>query len=81
VVGGFDKENVQPYMAWSRDGGTSWTDISALLPGYGRKVEGAGTRVAMVTSIVHDPQGRILFTMNERENQEVRLFQLTLGQR
>lgn len=81
VVGGFDKENFQPYMAWSRDGGTSWTDISALLPGYGRKAEGAETRVAMVTSIVQDPQGRILFTMNERENQEGRLFQLTLGQR
>lgn len=81
VVGGFDKENFQPYMAWSRDGGSSWTDISALLPGYGRKVEGAETRVATVTSIVQDPQGRILFTLNEREDQQGRLYQLILGQR
>ncbi|MFC0254528.1 WD40/YVTN/BNR-like repeat-containing protein [Massilia consociata] len=81
VVGGFDKHNFRPYMAWSKDGGTTWTDISSMLPGYTRTANGADTRVAVVTSIAEDPQGRILFTMNEREDQQGRLFQLTMGRR
>lgn len=78
VVGGFDKENFRPYLAFTQDGGKSWTDISSLLPGYTRPA-GGDTRVAVVTSLAQDPQGRILVTMNEREDQHGRLLLLTLG--
>lgn len=80
VVGGFDKENFRPYLAWTADGGATWTDISALLPGYTRPAKG-DTHVAMVTSLAQDPQGRIVVTLNEREDQQGRLLLLTLGSR
>jgi hypothetical protein len=77
VAGGFDKATHKPYLAWSADGGTTWTDLSALLPGYARNLDDGSA--AMVTSIVQDPQGHILVTVNEQENAQGRLVQLTLG--
>ena len=78
VVGGFDKANARPYLAWSADGGDNWTNISAMLPGYNR---GAGdtSLAGQVTSLVEDPQGRILLTLNEDETAKGKLIQLTLG--
>ena len=78
VVGGFDKANARPYLAWSADGGDNWTDVSAMLPGYNR---GAGdtSLAGQVTSLVEDPQGRILLTLNEDETAKGKLIQLTLG--
>ncbi|WP_229431765.1 MULTISPECIES: hypothetical protein [Massilia] len=78
VVGGFDKANARPYLAWSNDGGDHWTNISAMLPGYNR---GAGdtSLSGQVTSLVEDPQGRILLTLNEDETAKGKLIQLTLG--
>lgn len=78
VVGGFDKANARPYLAWSANGGDNWTDLSAMLPGYNRG--GANTTLAgQVTSLVEDPQGRILLTLNEDETARGKLIQLTLG--
>lgn len=78
VVGGFDKANARPYLAWSADGGDNWTNLSAMLPGYNR---GAGdtSLAGQVTSLVEDPQGRILLTLNEDETAKGKLIQLTLG--
>jgi hypothetical protein len=77
VVGGFDKANSRPYMAWSADAGTTWTDISEMLPGYTRAANDTGT--AMVLALAEDPQGRLLFTLNENEGEKGRLMHLTLG--
>jgi hypothetical protein len=77
VAGGFDKATQKPYLAWSADGGTTWTDLSSLLPGYVRNLDDASA--AMVTSIVEDTQGHLLVTVNEDENAKGRLVQLTLG--
>lgn len=80
VIGGFDKHNFRPYLAFSRDGGTSWNDISNLLPGYSQQPAGE-TRVAIVNSLAEDPEGRILVVMNEREDSQGRILLLTLGRR
>lgn len=78
VVGGFDKMQAKPYLAWSADGGDTWTNLSALLPGYSRGM-GEGGATSQVTSLVEDPQGRILLTLNEDETAKGKLIQLTLG--
>jgi hypothetical protein len=77
VAGGFDKASQKPYLAWSADGGSRWTDISALLPGYARDLDNGAP--AMVTAIAEDPQGRVLVTVNEHEHAQGRLVLVTLG--
>ena len=78
VVGGFDKANARPYLAWSADGGDSWTDVSSMLPGYSRAANDSSLS-GQVTSVVEDPQGRILLTLNEDATAKGKLIQLTLG--
>jgi hypothetical protein len=77
VVGGFDKANALPYLAWSADGGTKWTDISSLLPGYARAA--GDSAFAEVTSLSEDPQGRVIVTVNLKGGSEGRVLLLTLG--
>lgn len=77
VAGGFDKATQKPYLAWSKDGGTTWTDLSPLLPGYARNLDDAS--VAEVTAIAQDPQGRVLVTVNESKGAQGRLVLVTLG--
>jgi hypothetical protein len=77
VVGGFDKVNALPYLAWSADGGANWTDISALLPGYARAA--GDTAFAEVTSLSQDPQGQVIVTVNLKGGAEGRVLLLTLG--
>lgn len=77
VVGGFDKATQMAYLAWSKDGGATWTDISNLTPNHG-KTPAKGATV-MIKAISEDPQGRILVTMNETGEGQGRLMQLTLG--
>jgi hypothetical protein len=77
VAGGFDKATQKPYLAWSKDGGTTWTDLSTLLPGYARDLDDAS--VAEVTAIAQDPQGRVLVTVNESQGAQGRLVLVTLG--
>ena len=77
VIGGFDKATQQAYLAWSKDGGTTWTDISKLTPNHG-KTPAAGATV-MITGLAEDAQGRILVTMNETGEGQGKLLQLTLG--
>lgn len=77
VAGGFDKATGKAYLAWSADGGSKWTDISSLLPGYANTAGHAST--AMVTSLGLDPQGRIVVTVNEEEHAKGSVLLLTLG--
>lgn len=77
VAGGFDKATGKPYLAWSADGGSKWTDISALLPGYANGA--ARSSASMVTSLGLDPQGRIVVTMNEDDHAKGSVLLLTLG--
>jgi hypothetical protein len=77
VVGGFDKATTQPYLAWSADGGSKWTDISALLPGYARAA--GDSTLAEVSSLSQDPQGRVIVTVNLKDGTEGRVLLLTLG--
>jgi hypothetical protein len=79
VVGGFDKHNHKPYLAVSRDGGATWSELSNLLPGFNPPA--GSDSAAMVTSLAQDPQGRIYVSLNEREDGQGRLLQLTLGRR
>lgn len=77
VIGGFDKATRLPYLAWSKDGGVTWTDISKATPNYGKApADGAAT---MITGMFEDPQGRILVTMNELGDGQGKLMLLTLG--
>lgn len=80
VVGGFDKVNYRPYLAFSRDGGTTWTDLSALLPNY-KAPTGPNGEHGLVTDLDEDPEGRIILTYNEYFETRGRLLQLTLGRR
>jgi hypothetical protein len=77
VVGGFDKATALPYLAWSADGGTKWTDLSPLLPGYARAA--GDTAFAEVSSLSQDPQGRVIVTVNLKGGSEGRVLVLTLG--
>jgi hypothetical protein len=77
VAGGFDKATQKPYLAWSKDGGTTWTDLSSLLPGYARNLDDGS--VAEVTAIAQDPQGRVLVTVNATKGAQGRLVLVTLG--
>lgn len=77
LVAGFDKANGKPYLAWSADGGDKWSDLSVLLPGYQRAAGSEGT--TQVTSLVQDPQGRLLLTINEDLDTKGKLFLLTLA--
>lgn len=78
VVGGFDKERAKPFLAWSANGGDTWTDLSHMLPGYDRTARPDGA-TAQVTALVEDPQGRLLLLLNEEESKQGRLMLLTLG--
>lgn len=78
VAGGFDKAKARPYLVWSSDNGDTWTDLSAMLPGYSRGM-GANSVTAMVTALAEDPQGRILLALNEDEVAKGKLMLLTLG--
>jgi hypothetical protein len=49
VVGGFDKGSSVAYLAYSRDGGESWIDLSALV-----------ASASMVSMLAVDADGRIL---------------------
>lgn len=73
VVAGFDKPNTRPYLAWSSDGGDTWTDISNKLPGFDARTGG------QVTELVEGPRGELLLTVNEEYNGKGHLLQLTLG--
>jgi len=73
VVAGFDKPKLRPYLAWSADGGTTWTDLSSKLPGYAAAAGG------QVTDLVISPQGQVLITVNEEMDGKGRLMQVTLG--
>ena len=75
VAGGFDKATQKPYLAWSKDGGTTWTDLSSLLPGYARNLDDQSA--AAVTAIAEDPQGRVLVAVNEKESAQGRLVLVT----
>jgi len=77
VIGGFDKATQFPYLAWSKDGGATWIDISRAAPNYGKAP--AGGAVTTITGIFEDPQGRILVTMNELGDAQGKLMLLTLG--
>ena len=78
VIGGFDKMHGRPYLAWSKDGGSTWTDISSIVPGYANQA-GDEHSVGTVSAIAQDPQGRVLVVVNERADGQGRLLQLTLG--
>jgi len=73
VVAGFDKPNTRPYLAWSADGGQTWTDLSSKLPGFSARTGG------QVTALVEGPQGQLLLTVNEEPDAKGHLMQLTLG--
>ena len=75
VAGGFDKATQKPYLAWSKDGGTTWTDLSSLLPGHARNLDDQSA--AAVTAIAEDPQGRVLVAVNEKESAQGRLVLVT----
>lgn len=77
VVGGFDKANALPYLAWSADGGNKWTDISSLLPGYARSA-GDGS-LAEVSALSQDPQGQVIVAVNLKDGSEGRVLRLTLA--
>lgn len=73
---GFDQASGKPYLALSIDGGGRWHDQSASLPGYQRAgFEGT----TQVTSLVQDPLGRILLTLNLDQDARGRLVLLTLA--
>lgn len=76
VAAGFDKKTGKAYLAWSANGGVTWTDLSKLLPGADRS---NNDLTAQVTSLVEDSQGRLLLTMNEELERKGKLFKLTLG--
>jgi len=78
VIGGFDKMHGRPYLSWSKDGGSTWTDISAMVPGYANKADDEYS-AGSVSAIMQDPQGRIIVVVNERADGQGRLMQLTLG--
>jgi len=73
VVGGFDKGQHKPYLAWSANGGDTWTDLSSMLPQP--KADGSG----QVTAIAEGPDGTLLVTVNEDASGKGHLMQLTLG--
>ena len=76
LAAGFDKVTGKAYLAVSRDAGERWTDVSDSLPGFDRApLEGA----AQVTSLIQDPLGRILLTLNLNQESQGRLVLLTLG--
>lgn len=79
VVGGFDKERAKPFLAWTANGGDTWTDLSHMLPGYDRSARQDGA-TAQVMSLAQDPDGRVLVVLNEEELKQGRLLRLTLGQ-
>lgn len=75
LAAGFDKASGKPYLAMSTDGGGRWADLSASLPGYERAgFEGT----TQVSSLVQDPLGRILLTLNLDQDVRGRLVLLTL---
>jgi hypothetical protein len=76
VAAGFDKMTGKAYLAWSPDGGTTWTNLSKLLPGAERT---NNDLTAQVTSLSEDAQGHLLLTMNEEIEKKGKLFKLTLG--
>lgn len=76
VAAGFDKHTGKAYLAWSPNGGTTWTDLSKLLPGAERT---NNLLTSQVTSLVEDGQGRLLLTVNEDLEQKGKLLKLTLG--
>ncbi len=53
LIGGFDKKNAVGYLAWSRDGGESWQDVSYLVG------------PAFVSLLTVDAEGRVLIGLQD----------------
>lgn len=53
LIGGFDKKNAVGYLAWSRDGGESWQDVSYLVG------------PAFVSLLTVDADGRVLIGLQD----------------
>jgi hypothetical protein len=71
LVGGFDKPNARGYLAYSRDHGESWTDISDLI----LAPEIAAYNVAF---LAEDPDGRVLIGTRNESGKQVTIAELLI---
>lgn len=74
IVAGFDKVARKPYLAWSANGGDTWTNLSSMLPQPANS-----DLTGQVTALAEGPNGEILVTVNDALDGKGHLLQLTLG--
>ncbi len=70
IVGGFDKASppIQPYLAYSRDNGESWTDVSHLV-----EVEDGG-----IGFLTEDASGRVLVGISNQQTRTITVAEIKL---
>lgn len=66
LVGGFNKADGKPWLAYSSDWGGTWKDITAQLPHFSKV---ASNKVSAVTFIAEDPSGRFLVGVSLNDGQ------------
>ena len=69
IVGGFDKAAFGPFLAVSRDGGATWTDQSAILPG-------AGLEPWSVAFLEETPEGQVIIGVEDDQDGRLHVFEL-----
>jgi hypothetical protein len=68
LAGGFDKANLRPYLAWSRDEGRTWTDLSLAVT--------ADEAFDVLVFLHVDGQGRILAGLLDVDASVIRIVEL-----
>jgi hypothetical protein len=71
LIGGFDKADFKPYLAYGSRDARKWTDISHLL---------AATVNGAVTGLTEDPEGRLLVTVADQTHHTVSVLALKIGE-
>lgn len=70
LAGGFDKATMAPYLAWSRDEGRTWHDVS-------RAVTSAHPGFDVLAFLHEDASGRLLAGLLDVETSTIRIVELT----
>jgi hypothetical protein len=69
MVAGFDKAGFGPFLAVSTDGGATWSDHSAILPGL-------GLEAWSVAFLEETPEGQVVVGVEDDQNGRLHVFEL-----
>jgi hypothetical protein len=70
LIGGFDKSDFKPYLAYGTRDGRTWTDLSYLLAATGDNI---------VTGLAEAPSGQLLVAAADQAAGQISVYELLIG--